>query len=60
MTAKTGTSVTYVTVNVVDGELIFHGAKQDQEYALQKDTDGNYHLMQYAYHKGNGSADVNS
>lgn len=60
MTAQTGTSVTYVTVNVVDGELIFHGEKEDQEYALQKDEDGNYHLMQYAYHKGNGSADVNS
>ncbi len=60
MTAQSGTSVKYITVNVVDGELIFRGKKEDQEYVLQKDTDENYHLMQYAYHKGNGTADVNS
>ena len=60
MTAQSGTSVTYVTVSVVDGELIFHGKKVNQNYALQKDTDGNYHLMQYAYHEGNGTADVSS
>ena len=60
MTAQSGTSVTYATVEVVDGELIFHGKKADQEYALQKDKGENYHLMQYAYHKGNGTADVSS
>lgn len=58
MTAESGTSVTYVTVSVVDGELIFHGDKDDQEYVLQKDSNGKYHLMQYEYHKGNGTPDV--
>ncbi len=58
MTAQTGTAVTYVTVSVVDNELIFHGRQETQKYALQKDLDGNYHLMQYKYHDGNGTADV--
>ena len=58
MTAQSGTQVTYVTVNVVDGELIFHGRQESQNYALQKDTDGQYHLMQYKYHDGYGIADV--
>lgn len=60
MTAQTGTAVTYVTVSVVDNELIFHGRQETQKYALQKDTDANYHLMQYKYHDGNGTADVKS
>ena len=58
MTAHSGTSVTYVRVTVIDGELIFHGKNTDQNYVLQKDEMDNYHLMQYEYHKGNGTPDV--
>lgn len=58
MTAQSGTNVTYVYVSVYDNELIFHGKNEDQKYALQKDNAGNYHLMQYKYHPGHGTADV--
>ncbi len=52
-------NVPYVEVEVVDGEVIFHGKQLTQKYVLQ--TDGNnLHLMQYKYHEGYGKGDVTS
>ena len=51
--------VSYVQVEVVDGEVIFHGKQLTQKYVLQ--TDGNdLHLMQYKYHEGYDKGDVTS
>ena len=57
---KSSASVQYVQVSVdpVDGEIIFHGQQENQEYVLQQDTNGKLHLMQYKYHVGYGIADV--
>ena len=57
---KSGQKVTYVQVSVdpVDGEIIFHGKNNNQRYVLQKDKDAKLHLMQYKYHDGYGTADV--
>lgn len=55
---ESGTEVSYVQVEVVDGELIFHGKQENQKYVLQKDKDNKLHLMQYKYHQGFGTADV--
>lgn len=50
-------NVPYVQVEVVDGEVIFHGKQLTQKYVLQ--TDGkDLHLMQYKYHEGYGKGDV--
>ena len=52
-------NVPYVQVEVVDGEVIFHGKQLTQKYVLQ--TDGkDLHLMQYKYHEGYGKGDVTS
>lgn len=52
-------NVSYVQVEVVDGEVIFHGKQLTQKYVLQ--TDGkDLHLMQYKYHEGYGKGDVTS
>ena len=49
--------VSYVQVEVIDGEVIFHGKQLTQKYVLQ--TDGkDLHLMQYKYHEGYGKGDV--
>lgn len=58
MTAKSGTKVTYTVETTKDGELIFHGAKKDQNYVMQKNEDKNLVLKQYAYHSGYGIKDV--
>ena len=61
MTSQSGsTKVDYVQVSVdpVDGELIFHGRQTNQHYVLQQDENGKLHLMQYKYHEGYGTADV--
>lgn len=66
MTSTTNKNVTYTYVNVVDNELIFHGAQEGQQYVLQKEKctkddgteENKYHLMQYPYHQGQGTADV--
>lgn len=51
--------VSYVQVEAVDGEVIFHGKQLTQKYVLQ--TDGkDLHLMQYKYHEGYGKGDVTS
>ena len=55
---ESGTKVSYVQVEVVDGELIFHGRQDNQKYVLQKDQNNKLHLMQYKYHEGYGIADV--
>ncbi len=55
---ESGTEVSYVQVEVVDGELIFHGKQENQKYVLQKDKDNKLHLMQYKYYQGFGTADV--
>ena len=63
MTSQSGsTKVDYVQVSVdpVDGELIFHGRQANQHYVLQQDENGKLHLMQYKYHEGYGTADVKS
>lgn len=63
MTSQSGsTKVDYIQVSVdpVDGELIFHGRQTNQHYVLQKDENGKLHLMQYKYHEGYGTADVKS
>ena len=52
-------NVPYVQVEVVDGEVIFHGKQLTQKYVLQ--TDGkDLHLMQYKYHEGYDKGDVTS
>ena len=51
-------NINYVQVEVVDGEIIFHGKNNAQHYVLQKDTDNKLHLMQYKYHDGYGTPDV--
>ena len=61
MTSKNGgTQVNYVqvSINPVDGEIIFHGKQDNQKYVLQKDTNNKLHLMQYKYHEGYDEADV--
>ncbi len=55
---ESGAEVSYVQVEFVDGELIFHGKQENQKYVLQKDKDNKLHLMQYKYHQGFGTADV--
>lgn len=63
MTSQSGsTKVDYIQVSVdpVDGELIFHGRQANQHYVLQQDENGKLHLMQYKYHEGYGTADVKS
>ena len=51
-------NINYVQVEVVDGEIIFHGKNNAQHYVLQKDKDNKLHLMQYKYHDGYGTPDV--
>ena len=47
----------YTFKETVDGELIFHGKQEKQDYVLQK-KDQDVHLMQYDYHSGHGTYDV--
>lgn len=68
MTAQSAEEVTYNKVSVIDGELIFHGINDNQQYVIQKEeytkedgtTDYKLKLMQYDYHKGHGSPDYTS
>lgn len=57
---ETSIEVTYNRVEEIDGELIFHGAQDQQQYVVQKDKGGNYKLMQYKYHKGYETPDVST
>ena len=57
---ESGAEVSYVQVEIVDGELIFHGKQENQKYVLQKDSSNKLHLMQYKYHNGYGTADVSN
>lgn len=52
-------NVTYIQVEVKDGEIIFRGKQPNQKYVLQKDKN-NFFLMQYKYHEGYGKGDVTS
>lgn len=49
--------VTYTYKETKDGEYIYTSDQDKQDYVLQKGTDGKFHLMQYAYHKGYGERD---
>ena len=53
------TKVTYKYVGVVDGEYIYESQSgKGQQYALQKNSNGGYALVEYAYHKGYKEPDV--
>ena len=49
--------ITYTYKETVDGEYIYTSDQDNQEYVLQKNTNGKYDLMQYNYHKGYGVKD---
>ena len=55
-------NVKYKQIDIVDGEILFHGKQDIQIYALQKEKNNNekYGLMQYKYHEGYGKGDVTS
>ena len=61
MTSQYGTTkINYIQVSVdsVDGEIIFHGRQNTQHYVLQQDAGSKLHLMQYKYHEGYAEPDV--
>lgn len=56
-------NVKYKQIDIVDGEILFHGKQDIQIYALQKEKEEKnnnhkYGLMQYKYHEGYGKGDV--
>ena len=56
-------NVKYTQIDIVDGEILFHGKQDIQIYALQKEKEEEnnnhkYGLMQYKYHEGYGEGDV--
>lgn len=58
ITTKGGKNVTYTMIDNIDGELIFHGNNEDQQYVLLQDAEGNLYFRQYDYHEGFGQPDV--
>ena len=52
--------VTYTFQEKIGCEYIYKSDRGGQLYALQKDSNDQFHLVQYNYHKGYGAADIHS